>query len=98
MSGVGHTPGPWEAYLRDRTSNPPYIMRVGETSGWIAQTCSWVGADEADANARLIAAAPGLLDALRDIDLLASRHEAGAVGKAQKIARAAIAKAEGRAP
>jgi hypothetical protein len=90
-----HTPGPWEAYTRDRTSNPPFIMQRGETSGWIAQTCSWVGADQADANARLIAAAPDLLEALREIDLLATRHEAGAIGKAQKIARAAIASVDG---
>lgn len=94
-SKAGHTftAGPWECYLRDRTGNPPFIMQKGETSGWVAQTCTWMGQDEAEANARLIAAAPDLLEALQEIDRLASRHEAGAMGKAQKIARAAIAKA-----
>lgn len=37
-----------------------------------------------------------LLEALRAIDHLASMHQRGAIGQAQKIARAAIAKAEGK--
>jgi len=42
-------------------------MREGESSGWIAQTCIWAGIDEAEANARLIAAAPELLLALQGL-------------------------------
>lgn len=63
MSGSKHTPGPWVAILRDKTSNPPFIMCEGDSSGWIGQTCTWMGLDEAESNARLIAAAPELLAA-----------------------------------
>ncbi len=69
MSAAKHTPGPW--YVSKR--NP---LRVIE-SGPRALTLATVGTNghgvtaegaqaEAEANARLIAAAPELLDALRD--------------------------------
>lgn len=94
-----HTAGPWTPFLRDRTSNPPYVMKQGESSGWIAQTCTWMGIDEAEANARLIAASPDLLAALKFIvqpqPYSATQEWRDNVKKGREMALAAIAKAEG---
>lgn len=76
-----HTPGPWA------------IKREGviaqQSSGEVVATCGYkvaVGSDEDDANARLIAAAPELADALDNLigalpadmdDLLRQRMEGG---------------------
>ncbi len=85
-----HTPGPW---INDgdgivwSESDPIY--------GWIADCRN--GAQ--DANARLIAAAPDLLEALRsmlsEFSVMASPATAGEIA-ACEAARAAIAKAEGQ--
>lgn len=54
---MSHTPGPWKV---DR----PYIRGAGRA---IASLESWHNEVEDAANARLIAAAPELFEALRDI-------------------------------
>lgn len=104
-----HTPGPWEArciesqeWAIDAPNGDPTIGY----SSWTA-LASVYGSNDfrregeavAEANARLIAAAPellaacaGLLDALRT-----SGVSNGAIRFAEDQARAAIAKAEGRA-
>lgn len=51
-----HTPGPWSVGSHRYIRSP---------SGTICETYSHMGCDEADANERLIAAAPELLEALR---------------------------------
>ena len=79
MSAV-HTPGPW------RLSGKATV-RVGDA--WIARVLWYNQAN----NARLIAAAPDLLTALKD--LLAEVHFESS---STRDARAAIANAEGKAP
>jgi len=102
-----HTPGPWEIKLsRDdegtlcHIGTPDKIARCGQH---VCQINGWGFDYDADkeqqANARLIAAAPDLLKALR----LALNHiEHGWIDPKSCISaandiRAAIAKAEGRA-
>lgn len=102
-----HTPGPWMADFRliggrvvVNQANAGDRMQVALVNG---------GADEQDANARLIAAAPDLLEALRSLlsasadairyvpaDGSEERDLCDAAGDAMIFARAAIARAEGR--
>ncbi len=101
-----HTPGPW-AY---RPSNDGhFIAGVGENSGYLAEVRQCRSKQDIRADARLIAAAPELLAALRG--MLAIVNESGGVagyhlnGNTAEwdefdevdAARAAIAKAEGGA-
>lgn len=93
---AGHTftAGPWEVVPLSGCGGP-YAIRMAYMSDNPRASKTYYGVQGVgtEANARLIAAAPDLLETLQEIDRLASRHEAGAMGKAQKIARAAIAKA-----
>ena len=100
-----HTPGPWQ-YRRSSTSSTDYyeIMPAGELGGWKdGRYLSVSGAiDEHDA--RLIAAAPELLEALKSIAEFWNRdHNEKAISRARLVgacwhavetAEAAIAKAE----
>jgi hypothetical protein len=93
-----HTPGPW-AVDTDRTILCRNVVGIADIR-------SWMGAEEADANARLIAAAPELLEALKDeiseVAALAGPCQAGLMKRCRCAdcrltrSRAAIAKAEGR--
>ena len=93
-----HTPGPWTA--QPRKSNFIDVCHdQRDTKGAITLSLckvqsrdSWI--DESHANARLIAAAPELLEALQN---LLKVHEGigGTKYHAGDIARAAIAKATG---
>jgi hypothetical protein len=97
-----HTPGPW--YCLPEYSNGG---EVHSAAGIICDAS--IGRNEreeyqkahraeSEANARLIAAAPELLAALKEI--LVAAEECGAIGShgpALKTARAAIAKAQGGA-
>ena len=85
-----HTPGPWEA------KNPEFGYVVCElTGGWSVVALE---ADpnkyEPEADARLIAAAPELLEAL---EMMLDMSEMGEFGKAlpEEKAQRAIAKAKG---
>ena len=84
-----HTPGPWVV--------DPCWDILGNTddgNGMVCQiTTDAVPRAEAEANARLIAAAPDLLEALRAI--IEDRY-AQKLGILKLLARAAIAKAEGQ--
>jgi len=93
MSDARHTPGPWCAsngkLVRVSTGTRPPITicgvhRVGDRGG--AQQCDPL------ANARLIAAAPEMLEALEGIVRVADRAT-----PEFDAARAAIAKAKGEA-
>lgn len=91
-----HTSGPWEV-IED---NGDYYVRgsgltIADCTSWDYQTrqpmCP-AGVGEAEANAHLMAAAPELLEALKEL-LFASN---GLVEEAyRRDARAAVAKAEG---
>ena len=81
-----HTPGPW--------------IQVGDTVGVPVGRVAWVFAPtsstwtEEIANARLIAAAPDLLEALRGLLEVTDFYEL--YGAKTEAARAAIAKVEGK--
>ena len=89
-----HTPGPWKAHFDEA-----YFV-TGPDLGRVAMMMNLKGAhglggrrsgNESAANARLIAAAPDLLEALQVI-----ADGKCAEGEEAEIARAAIAKAEGQ--
>jgi len=96
-----HTPGPWYAYqpAEGRT-------RIGRSLNGLSAdyVCTLFDGPNKTANARLIAAAPELLDALKDTAgyLEAIDNAANQIGERSAIQtklatiRAAIAKAEGR--
>jgi hypothetical protein len=91
---------PWKACSRDETRTA--IVRDSDGLG-IAHVFGLIDA-ETDANARLISAAPDLLDALRKLlfehDAISMQHDGTIDDRwpyAARIARAAIAKAEGAA-
>lgn len=100
-----HTPGPWTASERDRS----YVRIDSDHWAMLATVVVRMsGADEnipsGEANARLIAAAPDLLDALKefvepfagwDIQNFIKRSDPATAVRVTK-ARTAIAKAEGR--
>jgi len=92
-----HTPGPWRYEASTKT------IRACPSNYWLATMDSWDGAVNNEANARLIAAAPDLLEALEELvsrreSVCAERGEmdrlAGSDGRYNR-ARAAIAKAKG---
>lgn len=91
-----HTPGKWKVEGSDNPDGSNLIV-LDEDGRVIADMCDSCGVEdceEAEANARLIAAAPDLLEALRDL------HDACAHWEDQDDpvlvrARAAIAKAGG---
>jgi len=99
-----HTPGPWQAYAGhdDQFLDEPLILRPlgrGVPDEAVARVIDTGNQKTTDANARLIAAAPALLEALQALlpeswepgDYLESRTAALAK------ARAAIAQATGEA-
>ena len=97
-----HTPGPWDYYLEP---SDHYKHKIRSKPGLICQLPGWVTHDELrleqEANARLIAAAPELLEALEHYliqDEIAEGYGGGVGGSAREQARAAIAKATGEAP
>lgn len=107
-----HTPGPWE-YIPSNEHHGPYVssyagdvadcytmsnpLAASIRNGGDSYPVPFQGA-EADANARLIAAAPDMLEALRDALELLERHYPKPARSGQIArARAAIAKAEGGA-
>lgn len=101
--GIKHTPGPWEVTQIDCLGNE--IVEYGnvrpvnrhmfghETSLPIADFYLW-DMPEQRANARLIAAAPELLEALEEL-LAATQHLDQCHQATADKARAAIAKAKG---
>jgi hypothetical protein len=95
-----HTPGPWEVVPEDRAESR---WIIGDEEGGSIASCEpagpWITSAQADANARLIAAAPDLLAVLRDMLLWADTPQQEAspswiIGACER-ARAAIAKAGG---
>jgi len=83
-----HTPGPWY-YAGMRTIGGPDDRMVADcfSTNRPRETC--------EANARLIAAAPELLEACEQVALAAEYGNLGTNNSAVATARAAIAKAKG---
>lgn len=99
-----HTPGPWK-WLHNLDGHSMTINKDSKTPiAGISGMGLHVGQDVAESNARLIAAAPDLLEAQRDLVNLAeaAMKQANNNGAEYDIdgelaaARAAIAKAEGQ--
>jgi hypothetical protein len=106
-----HTPGPWHVekdttYRRPNDGEQTYDndspIRIADEGGWIAELAYINGPEDADA--RLIAAAPDLLEALKEISGTAHNYADGSdplpvpMVSARwliTVADAAIAKAEG---
>jgi hypothetical protein len=107
MSEQAHTPGPWEVNEIDATATEWGMLTVDVADDATDAVCQVFGENdgvdyerthaEAVANARLIAAAPDLLAALREIAELEGDCEQQQFRltrfQASQIARAAIAKA-----
>ena len=96
--GIKHTPGPW--YVGSGTyegRNIYSVASVTDDEGFTYQPIVASAEDDGikcwDANARLIAAAPELLEALEEL-IAATQHLDPCQATAEK-ARAAIAKAKG---
>jgi hypothetical protein len=93
-----YTPGPWKV---GGECKPLYAWR-GQVTGkhpddgedFILASCNHNYPEIALANARLIAAAPDLLEAL--IEMMRPKSEGMGSLERRAVARAAIAKAEGR--
>jgi hypothetical protein len=93
MSQLKATPGPWKRVLnkfgesvlvQPATDRTLFLLDDGETTDW--------DADETEANARLIAAAPELYEALQEAVVYSEAEFPWTVR-----ARAALAKARGEA-
>ena len=106
-----HTPGPWRAVRQRGEYAGNYCIRQESATGMLRSFATVYGpnqiavereyANAVDANAALIAAAPELLEALKElIEIVAHEHNdfslgvSGALGARLSDARAAIAKAE----
>lgn len=88
-----HTPGPWEIDQAIRHGFTVYSEQSGFIVGYMDEEGRY-GAVESEANARLIAAAPDLLEALETI-VATERDRHGYHPAWTDQARAAIAKARG---
>ncbi len=107
MSGGEHTPGPWMAHgpakpTADAPEGGDYCIQDGGTNV-IAETFYRVsegagGTRNARANARLIAAAPDMLDALRQWRAAERDGDAAELENARTSRDAAIEAAIGGAP
>ena len=94
-----HTPGPWTTTIRDGHAKGPRPVITAPAVDRVAVVSGSNGDDAMHANAKLIAAAPELLDALDSLVLaceLPGDH--CEVEQALPAARAAISKAVGGLP
>ncbi len=98
MTKSQHTPGPWKAHMNFIMCNAPM-----KSSYFIAQVNPdpTMSNEEALANARLIAAAPELLEALEQVDgyfTACGKHTEHYSGHVvtHPLVKAAIAKAKGQ--
>jgi hypothetical protein len=101
-----HTPGPWELreYKQEKVVSS-WNVHIGEYQVHIfpykriysddRQQSGFVQNDQVMADAHLIAAAPELLEALKDISRMETEYANATVKRMGMAARAAIANAEG---
>lgn len=97
---AAHTPGPW---MVGNDGQGIYVHPIGREGFTVAQpsgldpSVTHVGAHTAEANARLIAAAPDLLEALQGIVRMWNAYGVGSVPMREVYGvHAAIAKATGQ--
>jgi len=96
VTSPAHTPGPWEVCAARNSASP---VEINSMTGYVAVIAFNASADairepgEIEANARLIAAAPELLAALKTIDANAAESPEWI----RRVARKARRKAEGGA-
>lgn len=96
MSKQQHTPGPWKR--RKNVVSGPFgvtVVQCMDNGTWGEKGCHSITKIEAEANARLIATAPELLEALESIIASADAGNAAILNRLLDQARAAIAKAKG---
>jgi len=93
MRDTKHTPGPWHA---DQSTDGGWA--IVPTEGFLIAVMAQVPPERIEPNARLIAAAPDLLDALRALVNITMHPQAtkADIRMIANEARAAIARAEGR--
>jgi hypothetical protein len=98
MTQTAHTPGPWRVF--DAFTDLE-IVTDRPTANETESIVQFKGQPNANANARLMAAAPELFDALEDFFNIMHDYQSsvrkGYVTHAMDMARAAIAKAKGGA-
>lgn len=102
----GHTPGPWFAIVRKSLGRTPTVDVVGPRKrgragpsvivAWTGFDSCDVASDQWEPNARLIAAAPDLLAALRRLTALTDPEASPTRESAYNQAVDAIDKAEGQ--
>lgn len=93
-----HTPGPWIIEATPRSIAEDYVIRTEHSV--VAAILPLYNEDETDANARLIAAAPELLEAAKEAREALQpflTEEPAAEWTAARMLDAAIAKATGEA-
>ena len=99
-----HTPAPWRVSRADHDGAGVHAIAcvawcgVSSTYGQTPETTQHIDADECAANARLIAAAPDLLDALEEYHRVANAVPYAQWTPAMHKAHDAIAKAKGEKP
>jgi hypothetical protein len=92
--GAKHTPGPWVA--DEYPHGDVWHIRYGKRGNWLAEVMTDGDHKGAAADARLIASAPDLLEALQS--LVANLAEGDFISETRiDAARAAIARATGEA-
>lgn len=96
MTTTAHTPGPWRVF---NVFTDVEIVTDRPTAGETESIVQFKGQRNAQANARLMAAAPELFDALMNFLNIMHDYESsvrkGYVTDAMNRARAALAKAKG---
>lgn len=92
-----HTPGPWVPVLSSKRSDLACVVTEKNEAGFAALVCHIQTAhvETANANARLIASAPELLEALKKLEQKFGDRGDGWPDNRWDAARAAIAKATG---
>lgn len=93
-----YTQGPWKVGKERNPMGEVRIVPANNENFTIALTREdYIGSEMRDANARLIAAAPDLLEALHHaINMLGNQYSGEGREKGWKSIEAAISKAEGR--
>lgn len=98
IEAVGHTAGPWTLDRDVKTAVRSGAKHVAMVNYYnVPSDAVRVAGDEHDANARLIAAAPDLLALALAVAEAADLAGSMGNGPLARMARAAIARAEGRA-
>ena len=101
MSNAQHTPGPWKIEVELGSRHDEFLIAkdAGDRGRGIAIAETRTGSGSERANARLIAAAPELLEALQRLSAQCTRLRLPGQPEtdAEKTARAVIAKATGGA-